>query len=243
MYPPVNVNFGQLNMPPLANSSSNNFGPPVGLFLPVNLSQNPQGSNQPMTSQGLGSGSSAGSSLSSPVFQSNPNQGSLNSAPSGTSMGLNPSNSLQSSSAGSNLLQHGPSNTQSVGSQPGTSINPVCPHLQCKLNKCYLKNKLLPKPVAIKNISGLASTALVVNMDGPPEPEKRKGKMFLATVLVGQYTVGSPKLRKPPPIHSDDPCSKFYDSCVDNEINPKIFVIFDSAQAYPEYLLEYTDET
>ncbi|XP_033751396.1 uncharacterized protein LOC117335480 [Pecten maximus] len=65
-------------------------------------------------------------------------------------------------------------------------------------------------------------------------------RMFLAKVLVGKYTGGHNGLRKPPPLYPcTDPYGKCYDSCVDNIHNPKIFVIFDTAQAYPSYVLEY----
>ncbi|XP_069132482.1 serine-rich adhesin for platelets-like isoform X1 [Argopecten irradians] len=65
-------------------------------------------------------------------------------------------------------------------------------------------------------------------------------RMFLAKVLVGKYTGGHSGLRKPPPLYPcTDPYGKCYDSCVDNIHNPKIFVIFDTAQAYPSYVLEY----
>ena len=64
-------------------------------------------------------------------------------------------------------------------------------------------------------------------------------KMFLANVLVGKYTGGNSSLRKPPPFYSNEPYGKCYDSCVDNIFDPKIVVIFDSNQAYPEYIVEY----
>lgn len=66
-------------------------------------------------------------------------------------------------------------------------------------------------------------------------------KMFLAKVLVGKYTGGNNTLRTPPPLYPHtDPYGKSYDSCVDNIHNPKIFVVFDLAQAYPDYVIEYT---
>jgi len=249
-FPPVNVNFGQFGMPTSSSGSCNNLGQPVGQtpqnvqFHPVNLSHHTHAAgHQIQTSSQQGSGSS--SSGIGPVLFSVPGSGS-----SGQSSGAaNPKTSSQQQGQANPLIpnvtgfqQQKPSpavNTQSIGQQPGTSINPVCPHLQCKLNKCYQRNRLLPKPVAIKNISGLASTALATNMEVPQEPERRKARMFLARVLVGKYTQGQPKLRKPPPLHSDDPTGKYYDSCVDNIDSPKIYVIFDSSQAYPEYLVEY----
>ncbi|KAH3857500.1 hypothetical protein DPMN_100109, partial [Dreissena polymorpha] len=99
--------------------------------------------------------------------------------------------------------------------------------------------KIIPQPVPIRQISGLPSSAL--NTTGmQTDQDKFKARMFFAKVLVGSYTTGNPKLRKPPARYTDDPFGKCYDSCVDNMQNPKIFVIFDTTQAYPEYLIEYT---
>ncbi|KAF7229210.1 protein mono-ADP-ribosyltransferase PARP11 isoform X2 [Nothobranchius furzeri] len=61
--------------------------------------------------------------------------------------------------------------------------------------------------------------------------------MFLARVLVGEYTVGRPMYCRPP--SKDASFTNFYDSCVDDMANPKIYVIFDSNQIYPEYLIEF----
>ncbi|XP_048865119.1 protein mono-ADP-ribosyltransferase PARP11 [Brienomyrus brachyistius] len=61
--------------------------------------------------------------------------------------------------------------------------------------------------------------------------------MFLARVLVGEYTVGQSKFCRPP--SKDTRVTNFYDSCVDDIANPKIFVIFDCNQIYPEYLIEF----
>ncbi|KFP01744.1 Poly [ADP-ribose] polymerase 12, partial [Calypte anna] len=59
--------------------------------------------------------------------------------------------------------------------------------------------------------------------------------MFLARVLVGDFTLGKSSYVRPP--FKDQ--HNFYDSCVDNLSNPSIFVIFDKQQIYPEYLIEY----
>ncbi|KAK3583828.1 hypothetical protein CHS0354_022873 [Potamilus streckersoni] len=62
--------------------------------------------------------------------------------------------------------------------------------------------------------------------------------MFLAKVLVGEYTTGSPSYTRPP----DKPgatAHQLFDSCVDNVSNPSIFVVFDLKQCYPEYLVCY----
>lgn len=61
--------------------------------------------------------------------------------------------------------------------------------------------------------------------------------MFLARVLVGEYTLGHPLYCRPP--SKDTSLTNFFDSCVDDTANPKIYVIFDSNQIYPEYLIEF----
>ena len=64
-----------------------------------------------------------------------------------------------------------------------------------------------------------------------------RAKMFIANVLVGSYTLGQ-KGRKAPPSRNDPSNSGLlYDSVVDNQGNPTIFVIFQDNQCYPEYLI------
>ena len=63
--------------------------------------------------------------------------------------------------------------------------------------------------------------------------------MFLVRALVGNYCVGNSSFRRPPPINPMDPQSKYFDTCVDNVQNPSIYVIFEKAQCYPEYIIEY----
>ncbi|NXC14668.1 PAR12 polymerase, partial [Corythaeola cristata] len=69
------------------------------------------------------------------------------------------------------------------------------------------------------------------------EPVVKTNSMFLARVLVGDYVKGDAAYVRPPP-KSDDGL-RFYDSCVDNELNPSIFVVFDKYQIYPEYVIQY----
>ena len=64
--------------------------------------------------------------------------------------------------------------------------------------------------------------------------------MFLAKVLVGLYVKGERNYQRPPRKEPSNPASDLYDSCVDNESNPKIFVVFDKDQFYPEYLITYS---
>ena len=63
--------------------------------------------------------------------------------------------------------------------------------------------------------------------------------MFLAKVLAGSYTEGESSYRIPPPKQPSNTTSDLYDSCVDNESNPTIFVVFEKSQVYPEYIIQY----
>lgn len=63
------------------------------------------------------------------------------------------------------------------------------------------------------------------------------GLIFVAKVLVGEYTVGKRKYIEPPPCDNSQPGGPRFDSCVDNTTKPKHFVIFAHDQAYPAYLL------
>ncbi|NXN97128.1 PAR12 polymerase, partial [Rhinopomastus cyanomelas] len=59
--------------------------------------------------------------------------------------------------------------------------------------------------------------------------------MFLARVLVGEFTTGQSSYMRPPLRDNQN----FYDSCVNDSANPSIFVIFEKHQIYPEYLIKY----
>ena len=61
--------------------------------------------------------------------------------------------------------------------------------------------------------------------------------MYLARVLVGEYTVGRTGLLTPPP-KDQDPTDTF-DSVVDQIPDPGIFVAFYDWQCYPEYLITF----
>uniref|UniRef100_A0A2K6TR32 Zinc finger CCCH-type containing, antiviral 1 n=1 Tax=Saimiri boliviensis boliviensis TaxID=39432 RepID=A0A2K6TR32_SAIBB len=56
--------------------------------------------------------------------------------------------------------------------------------------------------------------------------------MFVARVLVGNFTEGNMTYTSPPPL---------FNSCVDNRLNPSVFVIFQKDQIYPQYVIEYTE--
>ncbi|KAF4108227.1 hypothetical protein G5714_010986 [Onychostoma macrolepis] len=61
--------------------------------------------------------------------------------------------------------------------------------------------------------------------------------MYLARVLVGDYTQGKQGLPVPPAKSSKS--VDLYNSVTDNMNNPTMFVIFNDVQAYPEYLLTF----
>ena len=63
--------------------------------------------------------------------------------------------------------------------------------------------------------------------------------VFVVKVLVGDYKQGEKTFVRPPSKDSSNKSSDLYDSCVDDEKNPKIFVIFDLYQAYPEFVVKY----
>ena len=63
--------------------------------------------------------------------------------------------------------------------------------------------------------------------------------MFLVRVLTGESKLGMEGFRRPPLKDPSDPASDLYDSCVDDENQPKIFVIFNDEQCYPSYLIQY----
>nr|XP_020635225.1 poly [ADP-ribose] polymerase 14-like isoform X2 [Pogona vitticeps] len=65
-----------------------------------------------------------------------------------------------------------------------------------------------------------------------------KKYMYLARVLVGEYSAGSQGLIVPPSKNATDPTDLF-DSVTDNVTKPSLFVTFNDIQAYPEYLITF----
>ena len=63
--------------------------------------------------------------------------------------------------------------------------------------------------------------------------------MFLVRCLLGHYTKGSSSYTRPPPKQPEHANGDLYDSCVNDESKPTIYVIFDSDQYYPEYAITY----
>lgn len=62
--------------------------------------------------------------------------------------------------------------------------------------------------------------------------------MYLARVLVGEYTVGQQGLLAPPPKDINDP-TVVYDTVVDQDPNPNVFVAFYDWQCYPDFLITF----
>ena len=59
--------------------------------------------------------------------------------------------------------------------------------------------------------------------------------VYLSRVLTGDFTVGNQTLIVPPAKVTGTQTR--YDSVVDNQVAPAVFVIFNDTQAYPEYLV------
>ena len=59
-------------------------------------------------------------------------------------------------------------------------------------------------------------------------------RMFLCRVCVGEYCVGSASMKVAPNKDVDA-----FDSTVDHEASPSLYVVYHDAQAYPEYLLTF----
>ena len=61
--------------------------------------------------------------------------------------------------------------------------------------------------------------------------------IFIARVLVGEYTKGERSYKRPPA--KPGAAHELYDSCVDNVTSPSIYIVFDTKQYYPEFLIQY----
>ncbi|XP_050977650.1 protein mono-ADP-ribosyltransferase PARP14-like [Labeo rohita] len=76
---------------------------------------------------------------------------------------------------------------------------------------------------------------------GYSKPDAKGHKcMYLARVLVGDFTQGRKGLLTPP--NKSSKGVHFYDSVTDKTNNPSMFVIFSDVQAYPEYLITFRDK-
>ena len=72
-----------------------------------------------------------------------------------------------------------------------------------------------------------------------PRDTNNHKHMYLARVLVGEYTVGMRDLIVPPPKDPTNPAI-LYDSVVDNQEHPRVFCIFQDSQVYPDYHIEFS---
>ncbi|XP_070710801.1 protein mono-ADP-ribosyltransferase PARP14-like [Pempheris klunzingeri] len=63
-------------------------------------------------------------------------------------------------------------------------------------------------------------------------------RLYVARVLTGRYKLGSGSMKVAPPRGSDP--TDCFDSVVDNNQLPSMFVIFHDDQAYPEYLITFS---
>ncbi|NXA82133.1 PAR14 polymerase, partial [Thryothorus ludovicianus] len=69
--------------------------------------------------------------------------------------------------------------------------------------------------------------------------ENGKKYMYLARVLVGEYSLGKKGSITPAQKNASNPVDQF-DSSTDNMSHPSMFIIFNDIQAYPEYLITFT---
>ena len=67
-------------------------------------------------------------------------------------------------------------------------------------------------------------------------------QVIMCRLAAGAMKVGAPGIRRPPPKDPSKPSGDLYDSCVDNEKNPSVHIIFSNPQAYPEYVITYFDQ-
>ncbi|ESO88756.1 hypothetical protein LOTGIDRAFT_125447, partial [Lottia gigantea] len=113
----------------------------------------------------------------------------------------------------------------------GTKPDVVNPILHQGLDMRLVENGLYGDGCYFATESRISDGYTVADQDG-------FRYMFVCKVLVGKYTEGTPKMKKPPPIDPRDP-NIMYDSAVNCEDRPNIFIIFDNSQCYPEYLITY----
>lgn len=70
---------------------------------------------------------------------------------------------------------------------------------------------------------------------------KDKSKeMFICRVTCGQHVPGNSALRRPPPKDVKVPNGELYDSVTDTGKPNIMHIVFNNAQAYPEYIVKYT---
>ena len=73
-------------------------------------------------------------------------------------------------------------------------------------------------------------------------PDSSKNKHILVcNLLVGRYTKGDQTMKIAPALDKANPHSELYDTLVDDEKNPTIFVAMTDGQAYPNYLIIFKE--
>jgi len=72
----------------------------------------------------------------------------------------------------------------------------------------------------------------------PPDANGTK-YVYQSLVLTGQFVKGGQSMIVPPSKPSSGGAASRYDSVVDNETSPAIFVVFYDTQAYPQYLVSF----
>jgi poly [ADP-ribose] polymerase 10/14/15 len=75
--------------------------------------------------------------------------------------------------------------------------------------------------------------------DGYSVPDANGHKrIFYARVLTGEYTIGNKSMLTPPAKNPANP-DVLFDSTVDRMFNPVIYVVYNDAHCYPDYLITF----
>lgn len=180
-------------------------------------------------------------SLNSNIQQQNTGFGFFGTTPSIYNFGPSPSNT-GSQSSGFTFGVAPVYNNTTVNNNPQRQVfyfgaNPV-PATNNTSNISLFGGRPITNVTFNSNAIGNTTQAPDRNSGNVPLEEQfidsTKQYLFLARVLVGQSCQGVSGMRKP----SRDSQNRPYNSACDNPSHPSIFVIFDSAQCYPEYLIE-----
>ena len=70
-----------------------------------------------------------------------------------------------------------------------------------------------------------------------PQDKNGHKHIYISLVLTGEYTKGTSEMIVPPPKNPNQNNAILYDSLVNNESSPTIFVAVKDSQAYPQYLV------
>jgi len=72
----------------------------------------------------------------------------------------------------------------------------------------------------------------------PPDATGTK-YVYQSLVLTGEFVRGAQSMIVPPSKTSASGTTSRYDSVVDNETSPSVFVVFYDTQAYPQHLISF----